>query len=92
MGVEYCSDSADGVEYRSVARNLKENAMKNLELLDGIGTAQSIQTIEKNVITANKELVRKLAEESQIESSMAEDDIHGYITSVLTEIKRTRSK
>jgi hypothetical protein len=43
-----------GFGFRSVARNLKENAMKDLELLDGIGTAQSIQTIKKMSLQLTK--------------------------------------
>jgi hypothetical protein len=47
-------------------RNIKKMTMKELELIRDLGLAQSQQTVEKNVMKANKEVLSKLVEEKQI--------------------------
>jgi hypothetical protein len=47
-------------------RNIKKMTMKEPELIRDLGLAQSQQTVEKNVMKANKEVLSKLVEEKQI--------------------------
>jgi hypothetical protein len=69
-------------------RNIKKMTMKELELIRDLGLAQSQQTVEKNVMKANKEVLSKIVEEKQIESSFTDADIKEYLTEVIKEVRR----
>jgi hypothetical protein len=57
-----------------------------LELIRGF--VQSQQTVEKNVMKANKEVLSKIVEEKQIESSFTDTDIKEYLTEVIKEVRK----
>ena len=69
-------------------RNIKKMTMKELELIRDLGLAQSQQTVEKNVMKANKEILSKIVEEKQIEPSFNDADIKEYLPEVIKEVRR----
>jgi hypothetical protein len=70
-------------------RNIKKMTIKELELIRDLGVAQSQQTIEKNVMKANKEVLSKMVDETRIEPSFTDTDIREYLKKVIEEVRRS---
>jgi PAB1-binding protein PBP1 len=66
--------------------------MKEVNLLDSIGTAHMEQEIQKRVITLTKQNQVRMAEESGIQSSLTEEDMKSYLQEVIEEIQNTRKR
>lgn len=64
---------------------------KDSKLLDGIGTAQMQQEIERKVLAITKERQGLMEEETGVQSSFEEEDIKGYLDKVMEEIKKTKN-
>jgi hypothetical protein len=70
-------------------RNIRRMTMKELELIRDLGLAQSQQTVEKNVLKANKEVLEKMLDETRIEPSFTDDDIKEYLMKVIQEVRKS---
>ena len=64
---------------------------KDSKLLDGIGTAQMQQEIERKVLAITKERQGLMEEETGVQSSFEEEDIKGYLDKVMEEIRKTKN-
>jgi hypothetical protein len=71
---------------------VRKSAIEQSKLLDSIGTAQMGQEIEKVVLRIVKDNQASLAEQTGVQSSIAEDDMKQYLANVLSEIKKSKNK
>jgi len=71
---------------------IRKSAIEQSKLLDSIGTAQMSQEIEKIVLRIAKDNQSSLADQTGVQSSIAEDDMKQYLANVLSEIKRSKNK
>jgi hypothetical protein len=84
------SSSISVAEDSNLRRSIRSFAMKESKLLDSIGTAQMEQEIQKNVITFTKRIQDRMTEESEIQSSLTEEDMKEYLEQVIREVKKDR--
>jgi hypothetical protein len=72
----------------NLRRSIKKSTIKELKVLDSIGTAQMQQEIEKKVLITTKRNADVLAKNSGIEPSLSDDEIKLYVEEVLRELKK----
>jgi hypothetical protein len=70
--------------------SIRSFALKESKLLDSIGTAQMEQEIQRKVITFTKRIQDRMTEESEIQSSLTEEDMKEYLEQVIREVKKDR--
>lgn len=70
-------------------RNIRRMTMKELDLIRDLGLAQSQQTVEKNVLKANKEVLDKMLDETRIEPSFTDEDVQDYLMKVIQEVRKS---
>jgi hypothetical protein len=73
-------------------QSIRKSAIEQSKLLDSIGTAQMGQEIEKVVLRIAKDNQDSLADQTGVQSSVAEDDMKQYLAIVLDEIKKNKDK
>ena len=84
------SSSISVAEDSNLRRSIRSFAMKESKLLDSIGTAQMEQEIQKKVITFTKRIQDRMTEESEIQSSLTEEDMKEYLEQVIRAVKKDR--
>jgi len=84
------SSSISVAEDSNLRRSIRSFAMKESKLLDSIGTAQMEQEIQRKVITFTKRIQDRMTEESEIQSSLTEEDMKEYLEQVIREVKKDR--
>ncbi len=84
------SSSISVAEDSNLRRSIRSFAMKESKLLDSIGTAQMEQEIQRKVITFTKRIQDRMTEESDIQSSLTEEDMKEYLEQVIREVKKDR--
>ncbi len=65
--------------------------MKEATLLDSIGMAEMGQQIERKVSSFTKQNQDKLVEETEIQSTLTEEDMKQYIDQVIEEVMRKKT-
>jgi hypothetical protein len=70
-------------------RSIKSSAIKELELLDRIGTADMEQELEKRVLNVVKAEQNNLIEQTGVQTSLTEEDMKSYLDQVLVEIEKS---
>lgn len=88
MGLYYSAASV--AEDVTLRKSIKNDAIKELKLLDSIGTAQMTQEIENKVIKATKANADQLAEQSGIEPSLTQLEIKEYLKKVIDEVQKIK--
>jgi hypothetical protein len=88
MGLYYSAVSV--AEDVTLRKSIKNSAIKELKLLDSIGTAQMTQEIENKVMKTTKANAELLAEQSGIEPSLTQDEIKEYVEKVIEEVKKVK--
>jgi len=77
---------------RELRVSIRHLALKDMKLLDSIGTAQVEQEISKRVLTVVKKNQNILTERTGIESSLTDKDMKEYLEEVLQEVSSFRTK
>jgi hypothetical protein len=77
-------------EDSKLRESIRSFAIKESRLLDSIGTAQMEQEIQRRVIAFTKQIEKRMAEETGIQSSLTEDDIKQYLEQVIKEVKKPK--
>jgi hypothetical protein len=86
IGLYYSAVSvAEDVALRKSIKNL---AIKELKLLDSIGTAQMMQEIEEKVMRTTKTNADLLAKQSGVDPSLTDDEIKDYMEKITEEVKK----
>jgi hypothetical protein len=75
----------------SLRRSIRNHALKEVKLLDSIGTAQVQQEIEKKVITFTRKTRDSMVEETGITPSLDDADIRKYIEDVISEVRKKQT-
>ena len=73
-------------------KSIKRFAIKELKLLDSIGTSHMEQEIQRKVIALTKQNQDKMVEDSGIYSSFTEDDVKLYLEQVIKEVTKEVQK
>jgi hypothetical protein len=69
---------------------IKNSALKEAKLLDGMASAQMAQDLLKKIMTVTKENAYVMEQQSGTEPSLTEKDMAGYIERILHEIKQKK--
>lgn len=69
-------------------KSIKNHALKEVNLLDSIGTAQMQQEVERKVISFTTKSRDLMMEETGIAPSLSDEDIKKYLEEVLEEVKK----
>jgi hypothetical protein len=77
-------------EDSQLRRSIRRLAIREQNLLDGIGTAHMQQELEKRVLEIAKKLEKNMQEQTGIDSSLDEDDIKQYLEQVIKEVQTYR--
>jgi hypothetical protein len=77
-------------EDTELRKSIRRLALKEQSLLDGIGTANMQQRIEKRVLEIAKKNEEKMLEQTGIESSLNENDMKEYLNEVISEVQSSR--
>jgi hypothetical protein len=83
------SYSAISVAQDQTLRRSIRKSVKDMKFLEGIGTAQMEQELQKKVLTIAKENSDVMTEETGVQPSLTEDEMKDYLDMVANEIKRT---
>jgi hypothetical protein len=83
------SYSAISVAQDETLRRSIRKSVKDMKFLEGIGTAQMEQELQKKVLTIAKENSDVMTEETGVQPSLTEDEMKDYLDMVANEIKRT---
>ena len=70
-----------------IRRSIRKSILEDLELLGNIGEAQFEDLLEKKILKKTKSLSDQILQETGIESSLQEREIHDYVLTVIREIK-----
>ena len=82
-----CSVCLDDVRIRKAIRNSIE---KESELIGDIGDAELDMELRDKVFSMMDKLSRRLQEDTQVESSLTEEDIRDYTNKVIQEVIRRK--
>jgi hypothetical protein len=66
---------------------IRKSVVEQANFLESIGTSQMQQEIENNVMTIAKDKMQDSSEESNIASSLTDDELRDYIQNVMKEVK-----
>ena len=77
-------------EDSKLRQSIRNSALKETKMLDSIGMAQMEQEIQRRVIALTRQSQDRMAEESGIHSSLAEEDMKEYLEQVIEEVKKER--
>jgi hypothetical protein len=68
-------------------RSIRKSVQEDSELLGNIGEAQFEDLLQKKILKKTKSLSDQILQETGIESSLQENEIHDYVLAVIKEIK-----
>jgi hypothetical protein len=68
------------------------SALKELDLLGSIGSAQMEEEIEKRVLDLTERYKAEIKDQTAVEPSLDDDEIKRYLDEVLSEVKQKSSK
>ena len=68
-------------------RSIRKSVEENSDLLGNIGEAQFEDQLQKKILTKTKSLSNKIFQETGVESSLQEHEIHDYVLTVISELK-----
>ena len=75
----------------SLRKSIRNRALKEVKLLDSIGTAQIQNEIEKKVVAFTRKTRDSMVEETGITPSLDDADIRKYIEDVITEVRKKQT-
>jgi hypothetical protein len=67
-------------------QSIRKSVKEQYNLLGDIGSAQTVQEIERKVVSITKDYKKSMIEDSGIQPSLTEDDMKQYMSQVLQEI------
>jgi hypothetical protein len=73
-------------------QSIRRSAIRQLELLDRIGTADMEQKLVKRVLSIVKVERNSLIEETGVQTSLSEEDMKRYLSQVLDEIEKSKNR
>jgi hypothetical protein len=79
-------------EDSKLRQSIKSSTRDELKLLDSIGISQLQQDIERKVMAATKANAANLTQQSGIEPSLTEEEIHEILSQVAIEIRRKKEE
>jgi hypothetical protein len=88
-GLNHSAISA--AEDSNLRRSIKASARQQLNLLDSIGTAEILETLEKKMLGVIKANAENLKKESGIEPSLSLTEAKEYLNEVIDEVKNRKS-
>jgi hypothetical protein len=84
------SSSVSISEDIELRRSIRRITLKEQSLLDGIGTANMQQKIEKRVLEIAKKYEERMSEQIGIEPSLDENGMKEYLDEVIKEVQERR--
>jgi hypothetical protein len=75
----------------NLRKSIRHHALREVKLLDSIGTAQVQQEIERKVMTFTRKTRDSMVEDTGITPSLSDTDIKKYLEDVISEVRKKRT-